>query len=482
MAAPDPIEPEGLSRRRRRWLRRLTWVVVGLGILMAWAVAMLPWVLGTESARRWMLSRADATLVPARLDVASFRFSWFGGTRMTGFTIIDAEGEPVVRSRVAEWDRNLFQILFDRPHYGSLTLNEAALDVERAADGRVDLYEALKPVLNGPPETSLTVVARGRLRLSSPGLERPIEGRALALEIHRPSAPEAVSWSLELGEPVDSIVEKSKPILRSRGSYDRWRPKREGHHDLVFSVGGEDWPLWLEAEGVQARGVWTGQIAPTMRSGLWHFEGKGDLAALDLRGPRLQGDHLNLDRLRSVWSVSETPEGWRLEALDATTELGHVKTIADPSGSSWKALEGRLDVAEAVRRLPHLIPIDDSVVLDGGRLRFRLARPEIGGNLAWNFSGSVAELSIRQGEAALALAEPAEVEVSLVDGANSNGVSRVSAQVRVPQVVWSGEEESTQVGPLAFEVEAGYQDMKTALELVRLMLRAPGAVCWRPAA
>ena len=153
-------------RKRRRW-----WIVAAAApIVMVGLVAALPWLLGTPPARRWLLSRADRALAPGGLAFDSIRVSWFGPTRMTGFVLRDREGDRVVVASRATWDRNLWQILFDRPRFGTLVLDGADLDIERAPDGSVDLYETIKPVLRKDPRTALKVVFEGgRLRFRARG-------------------------------------------------------------------------------------------------------------------------------------------------------------------------------------------------------------------------------------------------------------------------------------------------------------------------
>ena len=116
--------------------------------------------LGTRhgAARRWLLRRANHALAPGGLDLSTIRFSWFGPTRITNLVLNDPEGDRVIVAPQAHWDRNLRQILFDRPRYGTLLLDHAHLNVERRPDGTVDLYEALKPVLKKDPKLDLQIL------------------------------------------------------------------------------------------------------------------------------------------------------------------------------------------------------------------------------------------------------------------------------------------------------------------------------------
>ena len=130
--SPVPVKP-----RRRRWVK----YVLALGALAIAAFLAVPWALNTGAGRAWLLGKANRALAPGRLEMDSLRFSWFGPTRMTMFTLVDAQGDRVVVAPRAVWDRNLRQVLFEQPKLGTLRLERAEIDAERLADGKVDLYE-----------------------------------------------------------------------------------------------------------------------------------------------------------------------------------------------------------------------------------------------------------------------------------------------------------------------------------------------------
>src|SRR5262245_51039951 len=100
---------------RRRW----RWVLGALLIAVAAAITALPMLLGTGPARRWLLARANRVLAPARFEFTAIRLSWLGPTRLRGLVLRDAEGDRVIAAPAAVWDRNLGQILFDRPRFGA---------------------------------------------------------------------------------------------------------------------------------------------------------------------------------------------------------------------------------------------------------------------------------------------------------------------------------------------------------------------------
>src|SRR5687767_10034353 len=170
-AAPQP--------RRRRWKIWASLVLVLL--VIAGAIVALPWAVGVPAVRRLAVAKANALLAPSKVEVGSVHLSWFGSTRMTRVKLLDPKGHCVVDAPRASLDRSVWQLLFKRPDYGTLTLHEAAVDIERREDGSIDLADALEPILASDPEeesdprTDFSLkVRQGKLRLRSPELVEPL--------------------------------------------------------------------------------------------------------------------------------------------------------------------------------------------------------------------------------------------------------------------------------------------------------------------
>ncbi len=143
MSKPLPIPPPKPGHWRR-WLAVCGLLLV---VLVAGTIAAVPWLLATPTGQRWLTHRANLALAPGRIAWKSLRVSWFGPTRLTDLTLIDAQGDTVLAATNARLDRTLGQLLFDRPRFGTLDLADARLDVERRPDGTIDLYETIRPVL-----------------------------------------------------------------------------------------------------------------------------------------------------------------------------------------------------------------------------------------------------------------------------------------------------------------------------------------------
>ena len=117
---------------------------------------------------------------------------------MTGVVLRDRQGERVLGAPLATWDRNLWQTLL-RPRRGTLVLDRATLDVERRADGTVDLVDTLRPILSRNPRTDLKIrVTRGSLRFRDGGLHEPLTADPFDATLEIPPAPRPVIWHARL--------------------------------------------------------------------------------------------------------------------------------------------------------------------------------------------------------------------------------------------------------------------------------------------
>src|SRR5262245_51445727 len=150
------------DRARRRW-RLAAMLVFFAGASL---IAALPWLLAFPFAQRQLASVANRILAPGRVEFRSIALSWNHSTAISGFVLRDAQGDAILVSPHAVFNWSLSQILFGQPTDGSLLLERGDLDIERFADGRVDLYETLKPVISEHPKKRIVIrIPDGTLRL-----------------------------------------------------------------------------------------------------------------------------------------------------------------------------------------------------------------------------------------------------------------------------------------------------------------------------
>jgi translocation and assembly module TamB len=401
--------PRPAAGKKRRWPKVLAG---GLLVLLA-LVALVPWALSTPPGQRWLLSGANRALAPGggRIAWTTLRLSWFGPMRLTGLVLRDAQGEPVVAAPGATLDRTLVQLLFDRPRFGTLVLQNAALDIEQRPDGTVDLYETIKPILRYDPQTHLkVVVAHGQLRFRSGLLAEPLSAEQLDVVLEVGPAPQPITWRLDLMQPPPRGVQGSAATLAIGGRYDRWWQRDPSPKDLEVTIAGAHWPwAWaVDSAGLSARGVLDGALAFRRRAGLWSSTGDATVKAFEASGPRLAGDRLRLDRITGAWDLEKTGQAWVVRRLDLKSPVAALTaagTLPAPPGTTSK-IEGSLDLAALAAQLPHALRLRPGIVLESGTARLQAeSRPD-----AWEVDARVSDLRARDGDRAFTLESPATLK------------------------------------------------------------------------
>lgn len=387
-------------KRRRIWL----WSALGLLLvsLLVLVAAFLPQIASTPVARRWLLSRANRALRPGGLEVASFRFSWFGPTILTGVALRDPEGRRVVEAPRVDWDRPLGRLLFDRPRYGTIRLVGATLDVVRGPDGEINIYEALRPILGPNPADDLTVVIdRGRLTVRGQGLDGPLVLEPLSLTLRRPPKPGALSWKLLAGE-VDGRS------LALDGTFDRWQP---GPPRATIAVDARNYPaLAVESQGVKVRGRPSGKVEATYEAGRWRSVGKLSMAGIEVEGAALRGDRAHLDRLIGAWSIAE---GRPVEALDLDAgPLGNLHVQREGR------LKGRVDLAALAALLPKTLHLREGLVIERGEAVVEALQE----GARWTVSGQVDDLAATLDGRAISVRDPSTL-TARIDGSRLDSLA-----------------------------------------------------------
>ena len=104
-------------------------------------------------ARRILTARAGQILAPGSLEATAVRVSWFGPTEIDGVVLRDERGARLI---AADRGRLRLEPLADPvPSAGDRDPRSCPAPrstIERRADGRIDLYETLKPIIREDPE------------------------------------------------------------------------------------------------------------------------------------------------------------------------------------------------------------------------------------------------------------------------------------------------------------------------------------------
>jgi translocation and assembly module TamB len=416
----------GRVKARRYWLAG----ALAVFVLAAGFIAALPWVLALPRAQRWLVSQANRIMAPARVEFRSLEVSWFRPTEAIDFVLRDHQGDRVFAAPRFVFEWNLRQILFAWPAGATLTFQNGEFDIERFADGTVDLYEALKPVIQEHPKKRLVIrIEDGRLRFRDPAFPEPVVADRADIMVDLAVDSQPVSWNIEFarnrgqGAPAGFKVE---------GSYSRADVDAAGRHDFSVSLEGSRWPFTLSNKLVESRGDFTGSMSVQMRSGRLRVEGDATIADLVAVGDLLASDTIHLDRSRAKWTVERGDLDWTIDRLEVSSPVGSISGHGSfpPRPGHGAFLEGTVDLAALARQLPATLHLREDVRLERGsaRLRVDIQSDESRQSEDWSVSGNVSGLVARQGQKTLTLSEPATLSAKLQKGTNATKLERLDVQ------------------------------------------------------
>ncbi|WP_152053132.1 hypothetical protein [Tautonia marina] len=403
---------------RPRWRRRLRGIaVVGL-ILLICGIAGLPWLVGTPMVRRAIIAQVNVMYAPTVIELEGLSVSWSEPVRLTGVVLRDGNGKAVVSSPTATLNRSLWQLVTMQPDFGTLTLHGASVDIERRADGSIDLAEALGPILaggddeddtpdddQGPPTRFTLAIDDGTLLLTSPELAEPVTAERLDMTLNCLPAP--LNWEIALSNPDARTLEVT-------GHYDARNPEAA---EAVVSIAGSRWPLAVEQAGVVAEGIFGGEVGVRMLGEDLHLTGDAILTQLAVGGPTLKGDQPEFDRIEAAWDLDLATAGVAIRQLDLTAPVATVGLAPDgPDGASkWV---GRVDLAALAKQLPNTLALRDGLTLEQGAVDVvAILEParEDGASPA-EVTARIAGLSAREGARVVAMEEPITLSARLLQG------------------------------------------------------------------
>ncbi len=422
--------------------RRLLKIFAGLLVAMLVLVAALPWILSSSLARSFLLAQINGKLGSGRVEVDSFRFSWSGPIVAEGLVLKEADGEAILAAPSAVWDRGLWHLLTDRPHYGTVTLDGAKIELERRRDGSLNLARALglepknpTPDLprNAPQDESQNVrpdvvlkVIHGSIRVRSPELPEHFVAEKLEMTVNLAALPDPLSWHVAMGRTGEESLEI------------------EGRLDQAFNVNvdltAHRWPSFVSVGGATVRGHLDGKIGVRRKDGVLSLLGDARMMGLEAAGPALGGDRLAMDVLGGSWDVGQGPAGWSIRRLDLKCPVASIRSQgaipATPGASA--VVQGNVDLAALGRQIPHALKLREGVDLQSGGVLFRVDVSEDAGSQKMDVQAKVSELVARERgrEQPIVLRDPATLTSRLI--ARGADVQVVQLGVRSEWLVATG--------------------------------------------
>ncbi len=417
------MKPTSRNRTRRLWRSGVLLVLLAaMGL-----IAALPWVLGLPFAQRQLAAAANRILAPSHVEFGSIALSWNHSTTIKELALHDAQGDELLVSPRAVFNWSLSQILFAQPIDATLLIEKGDLDIERFADGSVDLYETLKPVISDHPKKRLVIrVPSGSLRFRDPAFAEPVVAEQAEMTINLGMLNEPIRWDIHL------IRADQEKRLNLVGMYSRADIDPQGEHDLALSLKATKWPWTLTSPWIESRGQLNGALDGGRKLGRISVEGDASVSELVGLGPVLGSDTLHVEKAHARWKINGDGKAWTVEQLEITSPLGAVQAEGcvppTPDRGAW--FQGNLDLAALARQLPATLHLRDDLRVERGaaRLRADVESNATGDVHVCNVTGNVTDLVAHQGQKTLTLTEPASLNAKIRKSGEAVALERFQIQ------------------------------------------------------
>ncbi len=462
-------------RRRLRWL--LGGAFCGLGGL-ALLVLALPWIIELPPMQRLLASAASRVMAPGTVRFGHLRVFWNRSTEIEDLVLRDAQGDDIVTAPAARFSWSLWQVMVTRPRTSTLSLDRAAVDIERTASGQVDLLETLKPILKDEPDRTLLVrITGGKLRFRAAGLEQPFLADPADIDLDLNAYPEPIAWRLKLERTVDRSPAGRVDV---QGSMSRDKESGGLPEDLNLAIRGERWPVVFSNPRLNARCAFSGAIDVRHAGGELRLEGDTHLLDVQAGGPALAGDELHWAEVTAAWIVGRGHGVWSADHLDIGLPVGSLKASGafPPDRDRGAHVAARLDLAGLARQLPRTLHLRDDLTLEQGSLELQAdASGDVdkAGQLI-AATARLTDLAARLGSRELSFRDPANFRARLHRQSGRMEVEQLDVQTPFLTAQGRGDLDRGVDVSAVIDLEAASRRLHDWLDLGRIDLAGKGTV------
>ncbi|WP_406696016.1 hypothetical protein V5E97_33970 [Singulisphaera sp. Ch08] len=425
------------------------------------------------------------------------RFSWFGQQEMRGVVLRDKQGKALVTIPRLSLKRSLPSLATGNPVGGLLVLDGAKIDIERRADGSIDLVDALDSLLKedpnkpapkepapksakpGRPWDAISVkLINGSLSVRAPELPEPIRARRFELSAKMPAVKGPVTWQVVLANP----SEKDDSTLEISGELDHRAPN-SGIPPLTAKLVARHWPWSVDSGGVTMRGRLNGTYSTVRKTEQWSFSGQGEVLGLEATGTALAGDRLQLDRVGGNYEIAETGGAWDVRQLDLASPLGSLKATAKLTTGSQSVstkIQGQLDLAALARQLPHVLHVREGLSVEKGlaRLDIEIADAEKGPGRKLVAEARVSDLEARDKGQLIAIRDPASLSVHILQRPDNIKVEQFAVKTAFLDATGAGDLESGVKVSATVDLEGLKNQLRDLIDFGTLDMSGKGRIAF----
>ena len=162
-----PTEPK--QHKRRRWPRRIGFLLLLLVVVVGAAVAFLPQIASSKAVTDYGLSFANKQL-QGSLELEGLSASWGGPTELRGVRVTDPEGREVIKAAKISYSGGVWRLITSTLDFGEIHIESPRVNLHMTADNELTLAQAFQPTTpsQGEPEPGGSLPApRGKLVISN---------------------------------------------------------------------------------------------------------------------------------------------------------------------------------------------------------------------------------------------------------------------------------------------------------------------------
>lgn len=455
-------EGSGRRRSRRRWLAALAAVAVILVALLA----ALPWIASSAWARPKILGVANKILAPGGVAFDRVSVSWFKSTEIIGPALVGADGKRIVSAPSGTFSWSLWQIVFTQPKVGTLWMRNGDVDIERSADGTVDLLETLAPILADTPDRTIRIrMDNATLQVRQEGLADAFYANKAEIALDLPAYPAPVAWDLKL-DRTDAPTGLGTMAIAGHLAADEagGPPQNAG-----LSVIADNWPWRITAAGLHGEGLFTGALAASLVDGDLTTQGDASLLKLLVNGERLNGDELRQDKVEIAWKIEGRDDVFKADhiRLEAPVANLSARGTFPPTADQDARIEGRVDLAALSEQLRHTLRLQDDLRLEKGAIEILAeAKPhEKTDGQRISATIKVDDLIAQKGSQTITWSDPATLAAQLDRSADNVSLDRLDVRTPFLTATGRGDLDSGIVVDAEFDLAAVHQRLRDWVDL-----------------
>ena len=259
-----PLSPKPRKRNLLLWTGLCIGLIIagtGIGLLS------LPGILSADWMKPRILGVVKPLIAPGSLSVDKFQFGWDQPLVMSGFQIRDQDGTVVIDSKTVKLSRTLWQLIEDPDDMGTLSLEEAVIDIKREPDGTINLIRALGSLIKPNAGRDFAIeIRKSTLKVMTPELFEPFVSNTADILIDLPQSPGPLSFSLDASA---AGARKAKFALSVHGKIQRWTDK-----SVEIQAEFDRWPIAGNSMGIGATAWATGRVIVTEGPKQFHIQPK----------------------------------------------------------------------------------------------------------------------------------------------------------------------------------------------------------------